>query len=795
MRKGIGYIKKCMFNNKKIFFIVILLLLGLIYVIPHSFAVLQPIRSVEIFSEKLNYQNNESGAWKVTNSAKWISKNKAKLKIEVDSINAVNSKNVDVVFVLNNSILMTKDDKLNNAITSVNDSINKILLSDKNKAALLSFNDDYEILSDFTSDKELLVNKLGTLTSSGESSSYYRALVGIDKLLQDYKYDNDRECVVIFLASFLPTKDVPNEKSFYKFLKGKYPFLTINTVQYDMGNTVLKEFKDISDNVYLGSGNLNEAIYEAVNLSESYNYFSIKYKSDSNYFKIESVSNNEGYINRNTEDNSVEWIIDRYASGKKVSLEIDLQRNNFDYDYYIVNNKVEVISSIKDMDERVITSSSPILKDEYQVSYDGNFPGNCSSDVVPKKQVNKVFDVVGVSDVKLECEGYNFKGWRLKTSSVENINDDYFILPEEDVLFVAEWSKTSLKKSVDGTIYKHIPPVLQAVTETYDKEIWGYKDSITKIVIQDVISDISGTIQSYDISEKKDGKIIGRIVSNGNNTFTAYIQGDGKIMANTNSSYLFYNFSNLTSIYGLNKLDTSNTVDMQYMFDKCFKLTSIDCSAFNTSKVENMAFLFGDCLSLEYIDTSKFITSKVTDMCGMFYNCIKLTNLDLRNFNTSNVTNMGWMFSSNYQSPMMSLTSIDVSSFNTSKVTNMDGMFYNCANIKSLNLSKFDTSKVTSLEQMFHHCENLESININELVIGDVTSLWNVFTNCYKLSANVTIKGNNITVYTNVFINASISNGAKITVNYTSTNSALVDKIIAVKSSNSNVVKGRIISA
>lgn len=57
-------------KNKFLFVtIVFLLLVGVVFV-PKVFAQPQPIKSVEIFSEKLNYAEKEAGSWKVTKSAK-----------------------------------------------------------------------------------------------------------------------------------------------------------------------------------------------------------------------------------------------------------------------------------------------------------------------------------------------------------------------------------------------------------------------------------------------------------------------------------------------------------------------------------------------------------------------------------------------------------------------------------------------------------------------------------------------------------------------------------------------------
>ena len=43
-----------------------------------------------------NYDNSEQGAWKVTKSAKWISKGKARITFDVDSIEMNDNKDRDI---------------------------------------------------------------------------------------------------------------------------------------------------------------------------------------------------------------------------------------------------------------------------------------------------------------------------------------------------------------------------------------------------------------------------------------------------------------------------------------------------------------------------------------------------------------------------------------------------------------------------------------------------------------------------------------------------------------------------
>ena len=80
----------------------------------------------------------------------------------------------------------------------------------------------------------------------------------------------------------------------------------------------------------------------------------------------------------------------------------------------------------------------------------------------------------------------------------------------------------------------------------------------------------------------------------------------------------FYGMTNLQSITGMEYLNTSEVIYMNWMFMRCTKLTSLDLSHFNTSKVTWMTQMFSGCTGLTSLDLSHFNTSKVTYMNKMF---------------------------------------------------------------------------------------------------------------------------------------------------------------------------------
>ena len=140
----------------------------------------------------------------------------------------------------------------------------------------------------------------------------------------------------------------------------------------------------------------------------------------------------------------------------------------------------------------------------------------------------------------------------------------------------------------------------------------------------------------------------------------------------------FDSFSNLTTIQGIENLNTEKVTNMMYMFYGCKKLTSLDLSSFNTDKVTNMNGMFISCSSLTSLDLSKFNTAEVTGMTYMFGNCSSLTSLDLSSFNTAKVTEMYFMFNG-----CSGLTTIYVSDdFTIGNGCSGDNMFSSCSNLK-----------------------------------------------------------------------------------------------------------------
>ena len=150
----------------------------------------------------------------------------------------------------------------------------------------------------------------------------------------------------------------------------------------------------------------------------------------------------------------------------------------------------------------------------------------------------------------------------------------------------------------------------------------------------------------------------------------------------------FLGCKDLTTIEGIEYLNTQNVTSMRLMFSRCSALTTLDVSKFDTQNVTDMSGIFNGCSALTTLNVSNFDTKNVTDMIQMFNECSALTTLDLSNFDTQNVTNMHYMFSD-----CSALTTIYASDkFVTTACGKDENMFEGCKNL--VGAVPYDASKV-----------------------------------------------------------------------------------------------------
>ena len=240
-------------------------------------------------------------------------------------------------------------------------------------------------------------------------------------------------------------------------------------------------------------------------------------------------------------------------------------------------------------------------------------------------------------------------------STLSLVNADEIL--ELPVKFNIEFKSQNVMKSSGCNVD------LDNVTISDCSDYWQYYENIKNFNILTEKVEIEEYVYKFDVTEKQNGRVIAYVVNSDDNSvcysksgdevqcYDVYLQADGIIYPNSDSSVYFGGMLNLSSIENLNNFDTSNVTNMFGMFAYAGYASSdfeVDISTLNTSNVTDMSFMFAAAANQSGIlDVSNFDTNKVTNMGGMFWKAGYANpsfTLDVSGFDTSNVTDMSYMF-------------------------------------------------------------------------------------------------------------------------------------------------------
>ena len=250
----------------------------------------------------------------------------------------------------------------------------------------------------------------------------------------------------------------------------------------------------------------------------------------------------------------------------------------------------------------------------------------------------------------------------------------------------------------------------------------------------------------------------------------------------TSCHYWFCTFTNLTTIEGIEYLNTEKVTNMNSMFDRCSALTSLDLTNFNTAKVTDMNYMFIGCSALTTIFVSdKFVTSQVTKSVDMFSGCNKLigaikyaenttNNKDYANYETGYFTPKGGFpgyakfdegtgtltFTSGPSKPEGAYdlnvgtnypwwwygqkekikTVVFDASFANARPTSCYCWFSGCNNLTEIKgIEYLNTENVTNMSFMFNSCKVLTSLNLSNFNTEKVTDMQGMFKECSDLTS------------------------------------------------------------
>ncbi len=450
----------------------------------------EEIKSVEIQSDDYN----NPGSWHIDKSAEWVGLNKAQVTFDVNTIAKMEGNYKDIILVIDISGSMAGS-KRERAISDAKELVSYVLTDTNNRIAIITFEDISTIVSEFSSNADELLQKLDEIAIDG-FTNYDAALKNVDVVMNGYVKESNRDVVTLFLTDGYPNIDTPNQIGTYESLKEKYPYMTINGIQYEMGRDIIDEIKQISDAQWSADQlTLNNVLFEASVSPLKYEDFIITDYISEN-FKVNSADDVVVTVGTVAleEENGLQKIIwnlgtNTYMASRsaKMTINLTLKDQYIETGGFYPTNSKEIIES-KLPGETVKTVSStktPVLKGMYEVIYDTNTPDGCTLPSIASEK-HLIYQSVTKKTDTLSCEGYLFKGWQMDdtdSEDVKKINDDVFIMPEHNVTIRATWSRQSITKSMNGkvsnktTLYKVLEETAKA--GTYAKEYTeAHQDSI-----------------------------------------------------------------------------------------------------------------------------------------------------------------------------------------------------------------------------------------------------------------------------------------------------------------------------
>ncbi len=403
-----------------------------------------------------NYDTEGDAAWKLDKKAEWISKNKVKLTLTANTVIMPTKKPKDVILVYDISGSM-QDEKMEEVKKDTKNLFTYLfgVSSLDNKVALISFSDSSTILSDLTNDREELETLVDGITVGG-NTNYNAAYKNVERILDDYNYDGTRDVSILFLTDGYPNVEANNQVNTFDILKSKYPFIRVDGVQYEMGNSVIKEIIDVSDNQYVAwHSDISEILKNAVLAPYSYNKFLINDYVNTNYFDVSSEDITVNYGSATLQDSKITWNMNnKIKTGQLANMEVILTLKDQYVDqegFYNTNTHLDINTLVQGINEvNKETNDTPVLNPYHKVYYDTNPPEGCERLKEESEEGYYVFDRVEKKEVSLTCAGYAFHGYKIQELDVKLINDDYFVMPGHDVHIKGVWSRQSIEKSTEG---------------------------------------------------------------------------------------------------------------------------------------------------------------------------------------------------------------------------------------------------------------------------------------------------------------------------------------------------------
>lgn len=660
---------------------------------------------VTISSRNANFDNEEAGAWKVTESAEWTGVGEATLSIDLATKRISDLHDKDVILVLDNSVWTraalngTEVDNDSDPTTlslmkaGATEFVEDLLESGDSRVMVLKTwgDDEYE----FSDNAQEVTSKINAITSVSNTNNKaynetYNKLIG---LADSYSFDESRSLNVIYVSDdhFAFGDDI----ALYRLLKRKLPegsvisgigFGLMETLgeryvsgssasengvarywigvdgnlrpigSYTVAVSGLDQISDYHEDPYqpefvaaLRRAADSSSIYDKFNLSTEINLADFDIKGI--YGDVGDIEISEGNISWKNEDEPL-------VSGARYSMGIVLQAKDSTvqkHKLYKLNNSTSIETAARDIaSENVTSNESVVLMNGYEVTFNINNSSTCN---LGNNQSGIYFALqrINLDESGVSCDGWNFDNFKdPETGDIftSRINS----MPAYDVELMATWRKTDVEVHMDGRVHQVAPAVLKAGLD-FNASLYNImKNPYSNILLKadGCPSNIMDSSHMISVDDSETTPVY------------AYVVPD--------NSFEY--------------LDPNTGEDGYYYSNVTYYCTDANEIYLNEDSSGMFAGMRYDSVDSDH----PTVRSNVT-----------IIDEDVKNWNASNVKDMNHMF---YSSPMGLKTIGDMGDWNTSSVENMDSVFedtgVSATNItKNENAASWDTSKVTSAKRAF----------------------------------------------------------------------------------------------
>ena len=690
-----------------------------------------------------------SSVYKITSSAKWIDYATAEIDIQLKSDIQERQKPRDVIYVINNSLGML--DAMDLTKEKLTENITDLLSNSENRAALISFNTEATVLSEFTSDAPTINSAVNSIETTGHTD-YAAALNKVRDYLANYTYNNNRDLVVVLISNTIADYGEDAGALAYYFLKRDYPYVDIAAVQYQMWpGRVLAPYSDrqyfATDNEQVSSISMDDqdeygfAIKRAQTPSVNFDSLQIDSGIDFGNFEIRSILSSYGSIEIN--GNHVVWDASGAESGGSIKAQIIVRLKDdaiaAEADDYHLLSPVQGAFAINGRSGTEALGEDITLPGFNTVTYE-KYPENArvKTGTIPEPTRYLAYSAVEISDAELYNNPQLFIGWVPLGDDIIYSGRDYFVMNDSPVVMRPTYGYSTIQTVSDGKPYK----ATSAYMNTSES---GFNNKLLKLA-GNTANASNYTVRYYDETIKhfkRSETLPEDFVSNSDNTVsmsnsshpvyiwvdgdTAYYYTAGKGKTVISSLYrTFVGMKALEDISGVADWNTHKVTSLNETFYFDQSLTNFDPIAnWNTSNVTSLSNVFASTpiTSLEPMRNWDF--SKITSLTSAFQSTRQLADISaIENLVTSNVKYASYMFSYSGFSSTEAMQNWDVSG-----IKSMQSMLGSNKNLRDLSgLANWDVSNVTNMSSMFFDDCQMESLEpLRNWDVSNVTTMSDMF--------------------------------------------------------------------